>query len=207
MAEATNDSRYREAALGTLAHVKQHLFYGASNSLDLYKKVIELEATLPVKGVGLAWGAAGLWNHVGVQRGTLQESNRVGREAEAAGRPYARGSQRLNKTLMEIMARQGLHHHAGNCGVQSAVAFVRLRDHWKVFPLDWVQLKSGDHGFVVIGRDGETEVSNAATWNDDAVICDPWRNTVEDARAYSSSRTEVLELLYRQQSASDIPND
>lgn len=207
MAAMMESSRYREAATGVLAYVRQHLHFGASNKLDFYLRASALESALPIPGLGMLWGAAGLWNHLEVQRGILRESGRLGQQAQAAGRPYLKGTQRFKRAQIEIFARQGLRHHAGNCGVQSAVAFVRLRDHWKVFPLDWVQLKNGDHGFVVIGRDRDTDVANPATWNAAAVICDPWRNTVQTAHDYSSRRSEVLELLYRQQSASDLSND
>ncbi len=200
---AVDSSRYREAAMGTLAYVKQKLTFGASNKLDFYTKAAKMELTSSIRGLGMAWGALGLGSHLGVQRGILRESERVGQEAQAAGQPYIKGTQRFKRAQIEIFARQGLQYRAGNCGVQSAVAFVRLRDHWKVFPLDWVQLKNGDHGFVVVGRDGETDVSDPATWNDEAVICDPWRGVVQTARAYSGSSREVLELLYRRQSASD----
>ena len=159
----------------------------------------------PALAVG--WLNVGLASHVQLQVGVWLESRREGRAAQAAGHPYAKGTRRMTKALMEIFAKEALRFHCGNCGAQSALAFVRLRDYWKVFPLDWVQVKNGDHGFVVIGRDAHTDPSNMATWNGDAIVCDPWRDVVQAVKDYAAAHATTLELIYRQESASDVPTD
>jgi hypothetical protein len=80
------------------------------------------------------------------------------------------------------------------------MAFVHLRDVCKLFPLDWMQVKHGDHGFVVIGRDKSTSPSKPHHWNGDAVLCDPWNGDATRMNQ-SSLRHEELELIYRHESA------
>lgn len=107
----------------------------------------------------------------------------------------------IAKARVETAASWGKHWGCGNCGVQSAMAFVRLRDFWKLFPLDWMQLKHGDHGFVVIGREKGTTPSTPRTWNADAVLCDPWSGVAVRMIHQSSLYHSTLDLIYRQESA------
>lgn len=47
------------------------------------------------------------------------------------------------------------------------------------------------HAFVIIGRKPGSDTTNYATWGDDAVICDPWRDIVAAVKSesnYFSSR-------------------
>jgi hypothetical protein len=201
MAAVLQKDRFRTAAMEAKTYVKTRLYFGASNDWKFYWDASK--GGLP----GLAWAGVALESHLLLQGTVLFDSRSKGRAAEKAGRPYLKGSRRLTQALLDIWAKDGLRYGCGNCGVQSAVAFVRLRDHWKVFPLDWVQVKGGDHGFVVVGRDKKTDPSNPATWNEEAVICDPWRGIVQMARACSAIRGLVLELMYRQESVTDLPND
>lgn len=205
MQASLETDRNRTAAFGARAYVKSRLFLGASNDLKFYEKGAQIGGVSPI--LGMAWVDAGLASHVGLQVGVWLESKREGTAAQASGHPYIKGTRRMTKALMEIFAKEALRFHCGNCGAQSALAFVRLRDYWKVFPLDWVQVKNGDHGFVVIGRDAHTDPSNMATWNDDAIVCDPWRDVVQTVKAYAATYAKTLELMYRQQSASDVPKD
>ncbi|NUO72663.1 MAG: hypothetical protein HOQ10_08115 [Frateuria sp.] len=204
MSAVLEKDRYRAAALETKAYVKTHLYFGASNDWKFYAKSLGLTLLFPPAGI--LWKDAGLYSHHLLQSATTDDATREGKAAAAAGHPYRKGTPRMAKALMDIWAKEGLHYHCGNCGVQSAVAFVHLRDYWKIFPLDWVQLRYGDHGFVVIGRDARTDPSDASTWNAEAVVCDPWRNVVRTAGDYANSR-ENLELIYRQASARDIPGN
>lgn len=203
MAAVLGRDRYLAAALGTRAYVKANLFLGASNDWKFYANSLAIFG--PVGGqvaIVNGWGV-----HLAQQRAIMNDSTAEGNAARNAGHPYRRGSRRLTKAMMDIWSREGLRFHCGNCGVQSAVAFVRLRDHWKVFPLDWIQVKDGDHGFVVLGRDASTDAADPATWNDEAVVCDPWRDLVQPAKACTAIRGATLELVYRQESASDLPPD
>lgn len=62
----------------------------------------------------------------------------------------------------------------GNCGEQSAAAFVYLRDRG-VRPLDFMHFINHDHAFVVLNRLKESDESKPLTWGDAAVVCDPWK--------------------------------
>lgn len=107
----------------------------------------------------------------------------------------------IARAEVESAAYWGKQWGCGNCGVQSAMAFVRLRDFWKLFPLDWMQLKHGDHGFVIVGRDKDTDPAWPRTWNGDAVLCDPWHGFAGRMSAQSSLCSSELELILRQESA------
>ncbi len=83
---------------------------------------------------------------------------------------------------MDIGARWNLHeictlaHYAraagaGNCGEQSAVAFVFLH-FMGIRPIDILSRVYADHQFVVIGRTGLAQ--NPADWGPHAAVCDPW---------------------------------
>lgn len=107
----------------------------------------------------------------------------------------------IAKAQVETAASWGKHWGCGNCGVQSAMAFIRLRDFWKLFPLDWMQLKHGDHGFVVIGREEATNPSMPRTWNADAVLCDPWSGVAVRMISQPSLYRSTLDLIHRHESA------
>ena len=62
----------------------------------------------------------------------------------------------------------------GNCGEQSAMAFVYLLDR-HILPLDWMGLESGKHNYVVVGRTRHGEPGDPNTWGPEAVVCDPWK--------------------------------
>ena len=46
------------------------------------------------------------------------------------------------------------------------------------------QIVGGDHAFLVIGRNSTSNPSRPEEWGDDTYICDPWSNTVYQAREY-----------------------
>jgi len=71
---------------------------------------------------------------------------------------------------------------AGNCGEQSILAFVFLKKKG-VYPLELISGRTertyydgrpSDHGFVVIGRALNSQLTAPETWGDEAVVCDPW---------------------------------
>ncbi|MBX3708538.1 MAG: hypothetical protein KIT56_01455 [Gammaproteobacteria bacterium] len=87
---------------------------------------------------------------------------------------------------MEIQAIRGLKNRIGNCGETSAFATLWLMeyqditsDKMPILPEEDIKLERvlyespGDHSFVVLNRTSG-EIQNISTWNDDAVICDPW---------------------------------
>jgi hypothetical protein len=88
------------------------------------------------------------------------------------------------KIYMEKSASAGELYGCGNCGEQSAIAFVYLRG-LKTFPLDWMEVDDFKHAFVIIGRARGSDTHNFATWGEDAVICDPWRDVVATVKSES----------------------
>jgi hypothetical protein len=79
---------------------------------------------------------------------------------------------------LRLVAAAAENVGCGNCGEQSADAFIYLFDKG-VRPLDWAALQDpGDHAFVVIDRDASSNETNPATWGSTAVVCDPWRGEV-----------------------------
>jgi hypothetical protein len=96
------------------------------------------------------------------------------REAEPHYSHYS-----MTVDLMRALASEAIGAKCGNCGEQSAVAFIHLHDIYPTIrPLDYMQRNNGDHAFVVIGR-AAGEAKDFASWGDQAVICDPW-----DRQAY-----------------------
>ena len=81
-----------------------------------------------------------------------------------------------NPTWRDVLNLSGdwaKHYGCGNCGEQSALAFVYLRQHG-IFPLDWMQVGNFKHAFVIIGRKSGSDPSDYNGWGSDSAICDPW---------------------------------
>jgi hypothetical protein len=77
--------------------------------------------------------------------------------------------------IMEITAEKAKKHGCGNCGEQSAMAFVYLRNK-AIGPLDWAQFTNRDHAFVLMGRPSTGTPGNLNEWVDNLVVCDPYYN-------------------------------
>jgi hypothetical protein len=101
------------------------------------------------------------------------------------------------KVYVETWAAHAKALGCGNCGEQSALAFVQLRDVWKVSPLDWMQVGNWSHGFVVIGRIATTNPAKIETWNPEAVVCDPWKHYARPAKDAKYLVGELIEIVYR----------
>lgn len=71
---------------------------------------------------------------------------------------------------------------AGNCGEQSAMAYLRLRSR-AITPIDWVQFNNKDHAFVLIGRTNRGAYTAGAiikqSWFSDVVVCDAYWNRAD----------------------------
>jgi hypothetical protein len=83
-----------------------------------------------------------------------------------------------NLIMVEVWAKHAKKMKAGNCALQAALAFDFLRKEKKIFPVEMMQLRNKDHGFVILGRPAETDLENFADWTKDAILCDPWRHNV-----------------------------
>lgn len=73
--------------------------------------------------------------------------------------------------IIKLLAETGMNAKAGNCQEMAAIAFLFLMG--KVAPIEIVFIPT--HTFVVIGRSPSTPIDNPSNWNNDVVICDPWR--------------------------------
>jgi hypothetical protein len=76
---------------------------------------------------------------------------------------------------ISFVALQATGYKCGNCGEQSALAFMYLLNKG-VSPLDIMCVVGRDHNYVVIGRENEDEGEGFGpiNWGANAVICDPW---------------------------------
>jgi hypothetical protein len=111
------------------------------------------------------------------------------------------------KAMVETWARHARDMGCGNCGEQSALAFVHLRDVWKVSPLDWMEVGGLAHGFVAIGRTSVTNPAKIETWNPEAVVCDPWRGFARPAKDATYLVGEEIRCIYRIESAYGTASD
>lgn len=183
MQRISESKRYIEAAKETVKYVKGAMDIGTTN-----------------KFFNNFWGLPARLACVSAETRSIQKD--MQEQLPALQREPDRDKRRnaIAKAQVETAASWGKHWGCGNCGVQSAMAFVRLRDLWKIFPLDWMQLKHGDHGFVVIGRENASIASSPRTWNADAVLCDPWSGIAGRMGDQASLCRSELELLYRVES-------
>lgn len=143
------------AATNALQHVAQKVPLGAGN------KVSDLIAS------GLSSGMCVLTSRL----------IRLGESVVGYQPEWAKG-----KLNIEILAMDTEKVGCGNCGEQSAVAFVYLKQRG-YRPLDWMCISNGDHAFVVIGRASGSKESQPASWGEAAVVCDPWYKTAYPAQS------------------------
>lgn len=76
--------------------------------------------------------------------------------------------------VYKIIAEIAKKHQAGNCGEQVAVAYLYLKNEKNLRRIEKLCLVNGDHGFLVIGRDPLSDITQPKTWGKAAVVCDPW---------------------------------
>jgi hypothetical protein len=92
----------------------------------------------------------------------------------------ARVGKYTQKDVIESTASWAKHYGCGNCGEQSALAFVYLRDQG-FRPLDWMQVDNFKHAFVVLGRRADSDPADYTTWGRSAYYCDPWYGSSGEA--------------------------
>jgi hypothetical protein len=67
-----------------------------------------------------------------------------------------------------------IKYSIGNCMEMAAAAFVYLLKSHPDVKVDIFRIDGGDHGFVVIGRDFNSDPTDPTTWGEHALICDTW---------------------------------
>ena len=101
------------------------------------------------------------------------------------------------KHVLESSASWAKHYGCGNCGEQSALAFVYLRD-LGLLPLDWMQVDNFKHAFVVLGRVANSDPADYTTWGSTSFYCDPWLGACGEAAVlHVRYWKKKMELLYR----------
>jgi len=85
-----------------------------------------------------------------------------------------------------VLAANAIALKNGRCQEYASVAFIYLRYHLMCpYPLDLAGYRSpGDHAFVIVGRRHDSDGANPRTWGPQAVVCDPWADSVVDAGDY-----------------------
>lgn len=155
-------SYYERAGNDAVAYVKRTLTLGSTNNPSDFIRY-------PLGG-GNRWAMS-----AGAQALAAQ---RIQASLKAAG-PMPRNDPRFGITLVETWSKEALAARAGNCALQAAVAFTYLRDK-RIVPIDYMKLSGqADHGFVIMGREGTSDLGNFADWTGgSSMICDPWRGKV-----------------------------
>jgi len=98
----------------------------------------------------------------------------------AARRDWERSLDRIShqrrvtlKDSVYRLASAAMLHRCGNCGEQTAVATIYLL--WAgILPVDYMELTSVDHAFVLIGRPEEIPADDPSSWRAPMAIADPW---------------------------------
>ncbi|HEX8639198.1 MAG TPA: hypothetical protein VF692_14105 [Pyrinomonadaceae bacterium] len=158
------------AAVIANQYVKSKMTIGASN---------KLRVDFPV-----AWACSGS----AINTGAMREQVDLDVAAALPGikpKNKLQLTYQLQRIILEKSAARAEQFGCGNCGEQSAIAFVYLRRQ-KTFPLDWMEVNDFEHGFVIIGRKRGSDTTDYRTWGDEAVICDPWRDVVATVRSEAS---------------------
>ncbi len=163
------------AAIVANQYVKTKMIIGASNKLR--------PDFLP------AWQCSGSLVNTGYMREQIDRDVKTAFNT-ATYTTNIDGMYKAQRIILEKTASAAEAHGCGNCGEQSAIAFVFLRKQ-KTFPLDWMEVDGYAHAFVIIGRKRGSAPATYLTWGDEAVVCDPGRDitaAVRSEAAYFSTR-------------------
>jgi len=182
MAVAHSASYYERFGRDAIRYVKGKLTLGSSNNpSDILRH--------PITGIPRYFMSA--W----------EQSKGAPRIVESLrAQQLSRSDPRFGLTLVETWAREAERMKAGNCALQAAVAFCWLRDHG-VFPIDFMKFGgNADHGFVIMGREGGSDLAKFAEWTGGAtMVCDPWRAEVGAAGMlavwYKKTNVELVARL------------
>lgn len=108
--------------------------------------------------------------------------------------------QRLLNTILifEYGLEITAEHQFGNCGylAMHALNFILMNTDLSA---ELFCNLSGDHTFVVLNRDPDTEISNFSSWNEDVLLCDPWFDATfqkSDLLKYQHSSNLKEQMIY-----------
>lgn len=99
----------------------------------------------------------------------------------------------------------------GNCGEMSLFLSYVLHHEFKInSEIYEFESKGLDHGFLVIGRDEQTDPADIRTWNADTIIVDPWLNRIFTPQTFLEHWGKNISLItspvYRDYSPERISN-
>ncbi len=78
----------------------------------------------------------------------------------------------------ELDIKLSLISSSGNCDEFTKQAFDFILYHDNSIKAEVYEIQGGDHVFLVLNRDPNSDPSDPDTWGKKAVICDPWANSV-----------------------------
>ncbi len=98
--------------------------------------------------------------------------------------------------FVEFIAKASVKAGIGNCYEQSAIAFCLLLEHFEEtdISIEWVGVdndQGGDHQFIIANRDPRTDIRDLSTYNEDAIIIDPWFNACFLVGSYVAPNTRA----------------
>lgn len=73
------------------------------------------------------------------------------------------------------------NHQLGNCMEYAIFAYAEMRRLKFGIRAEIMYVKNGDHVFLVLDRRRHSELTNPATWGNNAIACDPWSGEVYPA--------------------------
>lgn len=105
------------------------------------------------------------------------DSNRKRRIDDAIGKTRAnggRGSIPLTDEMLARAAASAKRFAHGNCHEYSCVLAEHLVKQLPEISVEIVMVKYGDHAFVVVGRDQQSDIATPETWGANTIVCDAW---------------------------------
>jgi hypothetical protein len=80
---------------------------------------------------------------------------------------------------VRIIAKLAEKYSVGNCHEMTSVALIKLLNLglWNI-RIDLMYIINGDHAFLVLGREINSDPANYKTWGPHAVVCDLWADDV-----------------------------
>lgn len=79
-----------------------------------------------------------------------------------------------------------LQSHLGNCHELAVMALKYILDNEPKIDAELFRIKGGDHVFLVVGRNNNSNTRDPLSWGENAYICDPWSDKVYPAKEYKS---------------------
>jgi hypothetical protein len=89
-------------------------------------------------------------------------------------RSLIKEARRSNFDKGIAIGKTAIKYSLGNCMEMAAAAFVYILKAHPEIKVDIFHIEGGDHCFLVIGRDFNSDPTDPKTWGAHALICDPW---------------------------------